>query len=207
MNVSIIPSARPVRTGALRTETQKQHPRATSNFSAWGLAPVELVIGYEWLVSALNKVYSSTFRPGLAASIHTSLQDNPNGWWVALVQQLVIPNAPMWATVVEVAELLVAVGLFVGAILWISGGFPKTRVVRLLNMMVLLALLAGIAMTVNYYLLAGHTLASLGSLHPDAPFDEGVSLDGLLTFLGMGLLLIHFIAQQGHARSDNAQRR
>ncbi len=117
------------------------------------------------------------------------------------------PLAPMWATVVEVAELLVAIGLFTGAILWISGRFPRTRFARLLNMVVLLALLAGIAMTVNYYLLAGHTLASLGRLHPEAPFDEGVSLDGLLTFLGVGLLLIHLMAQRARARSGNAQRR
>lgn len=203
MNTTLIPPARPARTGALPTMTQKQPPRATPNFSAWGLALVELVISYEWLISALNKVYSPAFRPGLAASIQTSLQDNPNDWWVVLMQRLVIPYAPMWASVVEAAELLVALGLFIGAMLWISGGFPRTRVARLLNVLVLLALLAGIAMTVNYYLLAGHPLASLGRLHPDAPFDEGVSLDALLTFLGVGLLLIHLMAQRARARSGN----
>lgn len=207
MNVSTIPSAQPARTGALHTRTQKQLPRATSNFSAWGLALVELVIGYEWLISALNKVYSPTFRPGLAASIRTAFQDNPNDWWVTLMQRLVIPYAPMWAVAVEVAELLVALGLFVGAMLWLSRRFPQARFARLLNVLVLLALLAGIAMTVNYYLLAGHLLADLGHLHPDAPFDEGVSLDGLLTFLGVGLLLVHLIAQRGYARPGNAPRR
>ena len=207
MNTSTIQLDRPTRRDALHTRTQERLPVSTPNFSAWGLALVELVIGYEWLISALNKVYSPTFRPGLAASIRTSLQDNPNDWWVALIQRLVIPYAPLWATVVEVAELLVAFGLFVGAMLWISGRFPRSRFACLLNVLVLLALLAGIAMTVNYYLLAGHPLASLGHLNPGAPFDEGVSLDGLLTFLGVGLLLIHLIAQQGHTRSGNAQRR
>lgn len=205
MNTSSIQLDRPSRRDSLRTRTNEQPPVSTSRFSAWGLALVELAIGYEWLISGLNKVYSSTFRAGLAASILTSLQDNPNGWWVALMQRWVIPNASLWGTLVEGAELFVALGLFAGALLWISGCFPMARFARHLNVFVLIALLGGLVMTLNYYLLAGHPLADLGRLNPGAPFDEGLSLDGLLTFIGVGLLLIHLMAQRGHAGSSNAQ--
>src|SRR5260370_26785090 len=48
--------------------------------AAAGLALVEAAIGYEWLLSGLNKVLSSGFGSGLAHQLQTSLQGNPNRW-------------------------------------------------------------------------------------------------------------------------------
>ncbi len=51
--------------------------------------------------------------------------------------------------------------------------------------MVVVALLGGAFMTGNYYLLAGKTLPWLD---PGDPFDEGLSMDGLLTLIALALI-------------------
>jgi hypothetical protein len=158
--------------------------------AAWGLAMVEAVIGCEWLLSGLDKVLSAKYLPGLADALQTSIHENPNRWWVAFIQQQVLPHASAWALLIESGELLVALGFFAGALLWACGRFPAARWTRWLNAGVLLALCAGVVMTANYYLMAGH---GWPGLNPGDPFDEGLSLDGVLTAIGLGLLLIHLL--------------
>jgi hypothetical protein len=55
----------------------------------------------------------------------------------------VLPHALLFAVLVEVGELLVALGFFAGAVLWVSGRFPGARWARRLNLVMLAALLAG----------------------------------------------------------------
>jgi len=43
-------------------------------------------------------------------------------------------------------------------------------------------------MTANYYLMAGETLPGL---NPGNPFNEGLSIDGMLTLVAVGLLVVH----------------
>lgn len=167
-----------------------RHVRNTFRPAAWGLAMVEAVIGYEWLLSGLDKVLSARYLPGLANALRTSIQENPHSWWVAFIQQQVLPHAQVWALLVEIGELLVALGFFAGALLWASGCFPTARWTRWLNAGVLLALYGGVLMTANYYLMAGH---GFPALNPGNPFDEGLSLDGVLTAIGLGLLLLHLV--------------
>lgn len=171
-------------------KTQTEHP--TRSIAAWGLALVEIIIGYEWLLSALNKMLSPQYRPGFVDALQQmGGTNNPNGWWVSYVHQQVFPWAWQWATIIEVGELLVALGFFAGAILWVSKGFPSSHWAITLNIGVIVAIVGGVLMTASYYLMAGHTLPWL---NPADPFDEGLSLDGLLTGIGLGLLLIHLIA-------------
>lgn len=156
--------------------------------AALGLALVEAVIGYEWLLSALNKILSPSFSSGLVRQMAMAMHGNPNTWWVALVKRLVLPQAHLFAALVEVGELFVALGFFAGALLWASGRFPATRWARRLNVAVLAALLGGALMTANYYVMSG---ATLPGLDPGNPFNEGLSIDGLLTFIALGLLVVH----------------
>ncbi len=156
--------------------------------AAMGLAIVEAVIGYEWLLSALDKILSPTFRTGLVQQLTMALRGNPNAWWVALATRLALPHAQFCALLVEVSELLVALGFFAGALLWASGRFPVRRWARRLNLGVIGALLGSALMTANYYLMSGETLPGL---NPGNPFNEGLSIDGLLTLIALGLLAIH----------------
>jgi thiosulfate dehydrogenase [quinone] large subunit len=163
-------------------------PVVGAQTAAVGLAMVEALIGYEWLLSALNKILSPTFRSGLAGQLKMAMAGNPNGWWVALATRLILPHAQLWAVLAEVGELLVALGFIAGAALWASGRFPVRRWARRVNVVVIGALLGSAMMTANYYVMAGQTLPGLD---PSNPFNEGLSIDGLLTLIAVGLLLLH----------------
>jgi hypothetical protein len=167
-----------------------------------GLAVVEALIGYEWLLSAFDKIHSSGFRSGLAQQLTTSLSGNPNAWWITLVKRLVLPRAQPLAVLVEFAELFVALGFFAGAVVWVSGRFPARRWTRHLNFGVAAALAGSALMTANYYLMAGKTLPFL---NPGDPFDEGLSLDGLLTLIALGLLVVHVVAALRSGRTGTAE--
>lgn len=77
-----------------------------------------------------------------------------------------------------------------GAALWASGQFPAHRWTRRLNLGVLGALLGGAGMTANYYMMSG---ATLPGLNPANAFNEGLSIDGLLTLVAVGLGVIHVL--------------
>ncbi len=117
-----------------------------------------------------------------------AMKGNPNAWWVALTTRVALPHPQICAVLVEVGELLVALGFFAGAMVWASGQFPVARWARILNGGAIAALLGGALMTANYYLMAGETLPGL---NPDNPFNEGLSIDGMLTLVAVGLLVVH----------------
>ena len=159
--------------------------------AAWGLALTEAAIGYEWLLSGLNKLLSADFSTGLAHALESSLDGNPNGWYVSLARTMFIPHAQVLAPLVELGELLVAGGLFAGAFLWVSGRLPVARWARLLNLGVIMALIGGILMSINYAVMGGDTLPGI---NPGNPFNEGISIDSLLAMIGICLLVIHVLA-------------
>lgn len=182
-----------LRVGQSDSRAARERPRvvvraqATAT-AAWGLALVEALIGYEWLLSALNKILSPTFRPGLAGQLTAAMHGNPNTWWIALMRRLVLPHAQFFGVLVEVGELFTALGFFAGAVLWASGRFPARRWTCWANWGVLAALAGGVLMTANYYVMSG---ATLPWLDPGNPFNEGLSIDGLLTVIALGLLAVH----------------
>lgn len=168
--------------------------RVQAQPAALGLAAVEAVIGYEWLLSALNKMLSPAFSSGLVGQMAMAMHGNPNTWWVALVKRLVLPQAHLFAALVEVGELFVALGFFAGALLWASGRLPSARWARYLNLGVLAALVGSALMTANYYIMSG---ATIPGLNPGNPFNEGLSIDGLLTFIAVALFAIHAAPLRG----------
>jgi len=186
-NIAIISNASPPQSLQARAAS-----RSMGRLAAWGLAMIEAIIGYEWLLSALDKLFSPVYRSGFVQMLQQmSTSANPNGLWVTFVHQQVLPFAMGWATVVEGGELLVAFGFFAGAVLWMSKGFPSAHWTIWLNVGVIVAVLGGVMMTVSYYMMAGNTLPGLNLT---APFGEGLSLDGLLTGIGLGLFVVHVMA-------------
>jgi thiosulfate dehydrogenase [quinone] large subunit len=160
--------------------------------AAAGMAVVEAALGHEWLVSGLNKVLSPDFGPGLAKNLQQSLHGNPNGWYVSLVHSVVLPHATLFAFLVETGEVLVALGLFAGAVLWVSGRL-RASALRLLNPGVIAALVGAILMSANYALMSGDTVPGL---NPSNPFNEGISIDSLFVIIGLGLLIVHLLTSR-----------
>src|SRR5579864_597714 len=167
--------------------------------ATWGVAVVEASIGFEWLLSGLNKVLSSDFSSGLAKELQASLQGNPNSWYVALANSVMIPNARLCALLAEGGEVLVGLGMFAGAALWVSGRLQAGRWARRLNLGVMLALVGGVMMSANYAAMAGDTLPGINAANP---FNEGLSIDSLLTIIGLGLLLVHVAASWARGRNN-----
>lgn len=190
--MSIRPLERPVSHISAPLPAKIQEERHSSlRLAAWSIAVIEVMLGYEWLLSALNKLFSPVYVAHFSGMLQQmALPGNPNGWWVAFIQSQVLPSARLWARLIEVGELGVALGFFAGALLWISGRFPDARWTRWLNVGIIVALVGSVLMSVNYYLMMGNTLPWL---NPADPFDEGLSLDGLLTGIGTSLFILHVL--------------
>jgi thiosulfate dehydrogenase [quinone] large subunit len=168
----------------------------------WGMALVFLLLGYEWLISGLDKMLSSDFLTGLGAELQDAMANNPNDWYVHFLARFVIPHARMAAALVEGGEVLVAAGLFLGAGLWICSDRLSPRWARTLQPWVIGALVGSALMTVNYYFMAGN---SFPWLRPSAPFDEGLDLDGLLSLVAIALLGIQLLAMRATVNSARNQ--
>jgi hypothetical protein len=162
-----------------------------SRLAAWGLASVLVLSGYEWLLSGLDKLFSADFRGGLADELGDAMDGNPNQWYVRFLANDVIPHARAFATVVEWGEIFVALGLFLGAVAWIGGNRLPRRWMQAFQIASCGALVGSAFMTANYYLLAGNRFPWLNTA---APFDEGLSIDGLMTLVALALLAIQALA-------------
>lgn len=162
---------------------------------------VFLLFAYEWLISGLDKVLSPDFRSGLAASLRGSMKDNPNHWYVTWLNQTIIPHAGTVAVIVEVGELLVALGFVLGAFLWWRGARLSLGWRRILHVVVLVTLLASAFMAANYYFLMGEGVPWLKT---GDPFDEGLSIDGLLTLIALALFVLHILVWPRPAHRDRS---
>jgi thiosulfate dehydrogenase [quinone] large subunit len=162
---------------------------------------VEAAIGYEWLLSGLNKVLSADFSSGLAHQLQTNLQGNPNRWYASLTNSLVMPHARLFAALAQVGELLVAAGFVAGAALWVGGRLAASRWARLLHLGVVVALVGGILLSANYAVMSGDTLPGINAANP---FNEGLSIDSLLTIIGLGLVVVHVLALRQPATAVTA---
>lgn len=155
-------------------------------------AGVQGLIGWEWLVSGANKVLSGTFPGGLASALDEGMKGNPNGWYVAFLQAVVVPHSVLFGYVIEVAELLTGLALLSGAVALLADvrrrGQPLHRLAAAQLIASALAALTCIALCVNFHFFMGDGI--LPGLNPSGAFDEGIDLDTLIP--PMALLVLWF---------------
>jgi uncharacterized membrane protein YphA (DoxX/SURF4 family) len=163
----------------------------------WGIALIEVAIGYEWIISALNKITSNDYLAGLASALKKNLRDNPNHWYSEFLKTIIIPHARSYALLIEICELLVGLGFLLGAALWLSTRFAGWTWAPAVNSLVIVAIAGGALMTANYYVQGGNTLPGL---NPGNPYSEGLTVDGLLTLVALALVVAHVIAQGASVR-------
>lgn len=156
------------------------------------VAALQALVGYEWLVSGANKVLSGTFPQGLANILRDGIKENPNGWYVAFLQRIIIPHSVFFGYLIEVAEILVALALLCGAALLVGRlrqrGEPQywLQVSQIAG--AALAALTCALLCVNFHFFIGDGIVS--ALDSTRPFDEGIDLDTLLPPIA---LLIAFV--------------
>lgn len=141
-----------------------------------GLLAVQAIIGYEWLVSGLAKIFGG-FVPQFATELPDKSQAAPE-WFKAILTAVVLPAPEFWAATIVIAETLLGVALIGAAALW---AWRLDRLPRLAHiLLVVLTAIASISATVLAITLHVLNGASHPWLLPGDPFDEGIDLDSLL---------------------------
>jgi thiosulfate dehydrogenase [quinone] large subunit len=164
-----------------------------SRDARWIAAAVQLIIAWEWLVSGVNKLLSGTFPQGLASTLNDGVQNNPNGWYVALLQGIIIPNSVAFGYAIEATEILIALALIVGAVVLVGPirlpGTPQHRLaVGELTAATVAALLC-VFLCVNFHFYMGDGI--IPWFNSAKPFDEGITLDTLMPPLSVVILVIN----------------
>ena len=101
---------------------------------AWFWLIVRVYVGWEWLVAGWGKVQDPNwFGPSAGASItgfvNGALQKTQGShpdvtdWYAAFLQAFILPNATFWSNVVAIGELLVGIGLILGALTGVAAFF------------------------------------------------------------------------------------
>jgi thiosulfate dehydrogenase [quinone] large subunit len=153
---------------------------------------VQGILGWEWLVSGANKVLSGTFPSGLGGTLSNGLKDNPNGWYVAFVHNVILTHSVFFGYSIEIAEVLASIALLAGALLLIGGarrrGDPQYRPAIGLVIASTLGALTCAFLCVNFHFFMGDGI--LPGIDPFHPYSEGVSLDTLMA--PMALVTVFF---------------
>lgn len=145
------------------------------------LAAIQTIIGWEWITSGLVKVFSGSFPQILRDTLTGGFQGNPNGWYISLLQRVVLPHSVFYGYLVEWAEVIVGVVLLFGVLLLI--GRPKALVKVphkvSVSMYATVAVVAVIAafLCINFHFWMGKSI--IPGLGAD-PTDEGIDLDALM---------------------------
>lgn len=142
-----------------------------------GLLLVQILIGYEWLISGLTKVIDGGFPQGLAVELRGSTQAAP-AFYKSFLDNVVIPHGELFGYLVEIGEVVGGVALVAAAVIWMLR-WPRLSVGWQTSVLLVTAIasLVGVFMNVNFHLANGGTHPWL---IPPSGFDEGVDLDSLM---------------------------
>ncbi len=156
-------------------------------FPLWGLLFVQLIVGYEWLLSGLAKLVRGDFPDGLEIQLMALAQDSP-GWYRDFLDGAVIPRAHTVGYLIELGELATGLVLITAALVWLVGwdrlaGWGRAAVL----FATIAGALSGIVMAINFHLANGD--ASPWGLPGDS-FAEAVDLDSLIVAIQVVLLVV-----------------
>ena len=167
--------------------------RGKPSLALIGLLLVEMIIGYEWLVSGVAKIVRGGFPSGLANELLEKSQ-GALPWYVNLMKSVIIPNAEVFGYFIMIAEVLVGVALLVGPFIWLC---VWDRVSDLLRQSVLffttVAMIGATFLTINLHLANG---GSHPWLIPKSGFDEGIDLDSVLPAIQIVIAVVSIIYLQ-----------
>ena len=101
---------------------------------AWFWLIVRVYVGWEWLVAGWGKIQNPGWFGANAGSpitgfVNGALQKTEGahpdvtGWYAAFLQTVVLPYPGFWANLVTIGEVLVGIGLILGALTGISAFF------------------------------------------------------------------------------------
>ena len=166
-----------------------------------GLLLIQILIGYEWLISGLTKLIDGGFPQGLAAELRESSQAAP-AFYKSFLDSAVIPHGQLFGFLVEIGELAGGIALIATAAIWLLRWHRLSLNWQIGVLAVTAAAsLIGIFMNVNFHLANGGTHPWL---IPPSGFDEGVDLDSLmpaiqLVLAGVAIYGLRALHRRGEA--------
>ncbi|HEU5434610.1 MAG TPA: hypothetical protein VFU81_23250 [Thermomicrobiales bacterium] len=170
-----------------------------------GMAVVYALIGYEWLLSGVNKLLlGPEFARGLPQLVRSGLAGNAGGWFAWLATQIVVPHAAILAAAVLIGELAIAAGYAVGAVAWTRSERWPAALARWVDPLVIGALLASAVLAASYAMLDGD---GLPLPNPVNAFGPGFSIDLLLSLAGWLLLPVQIAGAFARRRARAASPR
>jgi uncharacterized membrane protein YphA (DoxX/SURF4 family) len=145
------------------------------------LAAIQAIIGWEWITSGLNKVFSGSFPQSLSDTLTGGFKDNPNSWYIAFLQNIVLPHSVFYGYLIEWTEVIIGVVLLFGVFLLIGSptalGKTSHKFSISLHMMVAIVAVIAAFLCINFHFWMGKSI--IPGLGAD-PGDEGVDLDALM---------------------------
>ncbi len=101
---------------------------------AWIWLILRVYVGYEWVAAGYGKLTSPAWTGANAGAALTGFVNNAlalasgehpavQGWYAAFLQNMVLPNASVWAYVVAWGETLVGIALILGVFTGIAAFF------------------------------------------------------------------------------------
>lgn len=164
------------------------------------LCAVQIVLGYEWIISGLNKLLDATFVSGLPKQLPQGAKDNPYQWHVHFLQRVVSPHTAFFGVLVEWAETLVGVTLLVGALLWLVQ--PRSRVTTVVAWASCAALVGAALMALNYFFQGATALPWIDTAQAYHPAVDIGILVPLLSFALLGANAQVLGRRRGHRLVD-----
>ena len=159
------------------------------------LAAIQAIIGWEWIMSGCNKILSGNFPQGLSDALNNGIKDNPNGWYVAFLKQIVLPNSMFFGYMIQWTEIAVGIILLSAAVLLLTkprmAGEPQHRLAIAYSIMAIIAAAVGAFQNINFHFWMGGWV--IPTFDPASAYNEGIDLDGLLPLF----FLIIIIANLG----------
>lgn len=164
-----------------------------------GLLLVEMIIGYEWLVSGVAKFVRGGFPAGLADELLEKSEGVP-AWYSSLMQSVFIPNAPVFGYLIEISEVLAGVALIAGSLIWLfAWDRVSDRVRTAILIFTAVAAIGGAFLAINLHLANG---APHPWLIPGDAFDEGIDLDSILPAIQIVIAVVSIIFLQRLRRGE-----
>jgi uncharacterized membrane protein YphA (DoxX/SURF4 family) len=176
-----------------------------SRASRYLLAALQAILGWEWIMSAANKLASGSFPQGLAGALTDSFKGNPDDWYVVFLKQVVLPNSTLFGYLIEWSELFVGIILISGALVLLSrprvAGEPQHAIYVVYCVLVIFAAAVGAFQNINFHFFMGGWI--LPSIDPSGAYDEAIDLEALLPLLFLVVIIANVALIQAMTRVQN----
>lgn len=138
------------------------------------------ILGYEWLVSAADKILSGGFVAGLHQQLSDALANMQYSFYGSIVKMYLVPNSQLLGYVVEISELALGVVFFILAVFAIRGKMNAPLYRFALGTGIVAAI---ISLNLFFYH-GGSFFVNLAN-----PYQEGIQVDFLLVLANIAVVV------------------